>query len=65
MLLRLEIQKTNSAEFNVMRTLTAASKDTPEYEKAIKDLREQREMWSRDYYRGRRFQITCDGKAIE
>ena len=65
MLLKLEIQKTDGSEFNVMRTLIVASKDTSEYEKALKDLRGQREMWSRDYHRGRKFQITCDNKPIE
>ena len=65
MLLKLEIQKTDGTGFNIMRTLTAASKDTPEYERSLQSLREQREMWSRDYYRGRKFQITCDNKPIE
>ncbi len=65
MLMKLEIQRLGGTEFNVMRSLTVSSKDAPEYEKSLQSLREQREMWARDYYRGRRFQITCDNQLIE
>ena len=65
MLMRLEIQRLDGTEFNVMRSLTVSSKDAPEYEKSLQSLREQREMWARDYYRGRKFRITCDNRLIE